>query len=59
MTTDNWIALAALIVPTFGALCTAAYYLIKLLIKSSIDDAEIKRLKDKIERLKEQVRGMN
>lgn len=59
MTTDNWIALAALTIPTFGALCTAAYYLIKLLIKSSSDDAEIKRLKDKIERLKEQVRGMN
>lgn len=59
MTTDNWIALTALVIPTFGALCTAAYYLIKLLIKSSSDDAEIKRLKDKIERLQGTIRDMN
>jgi hypothetical protein len=59
MTTDNWIALAALIVPTFGALCTATYYLIKLLIKSAMDDAKIARLEGKVERLQAQIKEMN
>jgi hypothetical protein len=66
MTTDNWIALLALIVPLFGTLCVAAYQWVKLLIKCSILDAEVKRLakenerKDaKIFRLQNQIRGMN
>lgn len=58
MTTDNWIALAAFVIPTFGAICVAAYHLIKLLIKSSADDQEIARLKDKIDQLKEHIKEM-
>lgn len=66
MTTENWIALAAVLITTFGGLCVAVYNLIKLMIKSSLDDAEIKRLEedikrrdDKIESLREQIRDMN
>lgn len=59
MTTENWIALAALIIPTFGTLCALGYYLIKLLIKSATDEAKIARLEDKVERLQEVIRGMN
>lgn len=73
MTTENWIALAAVLVTVFGALCGAAYWLVKLWIKSAMDDSEIEHLraeverKDKeierkdlkIDRLKNQIREMN
>lgn len=59
MTTDNWIALAAFVIPTFISIAIGGYHLIKLMIKSSSDDLEIERLKDKIERLREHVREMN
>lgn len=59
MNASNWIALAAVLATVFGMLCAAAYLIIRLLIKSSSDDAKIERLEDYIEQLKDQVRGMN
>lgn len=59
MNASNWIALAAVLITVFGMLCAAAYLIIRLLIKSSSDDAKIERLEDHIEQLKDQIRGMN
>jgi septal ring factor EnvC (AmiA/AmiB activator) len=73
MTTENWIALSAVLVTVFGGLCGAAYFIIKLSIKSAMDDAEKEHLRDeierrnkeierkdmKIDRLKNQIREMN
>lgn len=58
MDSSNWIALAAVLITTFGSIVVGGYHLIKLMIKSSSDDAEIERLKDKIEQLKSHVREM-
>ena len=73
MTTENWIALAAVLVTVFGSLCTVVYFLVKLWIKSALDDSEIEHLRAEVEkkdkevermrikndRLKEQIRDMN
>lgn len=59
MNSANWIALAAVMITTFGMIVAAGIAIIKLLIKSSRDDLEIERLNDKIDRLKEQIREMN
>jgi hypothetical protein len=59
MTIENWLTVAAFVIPVVGSLCVAAYNLIKLMIKSSVDDAEIRRLKDKITRLQDQIKEMN
>jgi hypothetical protein len=59
MNASNWIALAAVLITVFGMLCAAAYLIIRLLIKSSSDDAKVERLKDQIEQLKDQIRDMN
>lgn len=59
MNASNWIALAAVLITVFGMLCAAAYLIIRLLIKSSSDDAKIERLEDYIEQLKDQIRDMN
>lgn len=59
MDSSNWIALAAVLITTFGSIVIGGYNLIKLMIKSSHDDIEIERLNDKIEQLKQQIREMN
>lgn len=59
MDTANWIALAAVLLTIFGAIATSVYFLFKLMIKSSHDDLEIERLKDRIEQLRDHIRDMN
>lgn len=59
MESSNWIALAAVLITTFGSIVIGGYHLIKLMIKSSSDDQEIERLKDKIEQLRDHIRDMN
>lgn len=59
MESSNWIALAAVLITTFGAVVTSAYFIVKLMIKSLKDDIEIERLKDKNEQLRDHLRGMN
>lgn len=66
MNSANWIALAAVMITTFGMIVAGGIAIIRLMIKSSSDDLELKELRreierrdDKIESLRGQIREMN
>lgn len=58
MNSANWIALAAVMITTFGMIVAAGIAIIRLMIKSSSDDLELKELRREIERLNDKIEGL-
>lgn len=58
MNSANWIALAALLITIFGMVVAAGIAIIRLMIKSSSDDLELKELRREIERLNDKIEGL-
>lgn len=58
MNSANWIALAAVMITTFGMIVAGGIAIIRLMIKSSSDDLELKELRREIERLNDKIEGL-